>query len=590
MNVRFCIMPFVSLLIFVCVACPAATLTQADLDRGAVPKPGDEIILRDFSRLTPKDAMTTKSQRGKWWLRPYREKDGANHTMLMTVERDMQNPETCIVPTVTYPLGLDGWYEVWIATYRGPYGGGVDVRVSNDDCFVHIDPQQVAFHAKRPKPRVGAIVEMNYKPCENLSGQSLLIRQPFGTYESWHWGRCDAALAYIRLVKLSDKEVAAFKADQARTDRRVIAYDDDNFSRYWMWGGESKEKVLRIFEPFRYHDVEFISLCLGVPGMLKVPSPYNIMYYNNGRRLGDKRMATMYKDFVAKDIDFLNLAAERAHKYGIKLLPGWRMSSGNGAARDKSLAKCYLKTTNRLDFAYPQVREYFVNTVRHVLENHDVDGFILNFTRHCVHFNPDEPNKEAHMNSLSADMRKMVDEVSKKKGKKLLLGASFSESHYVSGFLKYNLKIDVGPEERLKYQGINVADWVKNSYYDIIMPEGHHIEKYIEMTRGTTTKCYPRWEYHSTMYGPPVGANIHDPTPGEDKKDRAINPHNGPRDFEAGWLKLHDKGADGLFMFNNPMGWVSLRRMGHIDEVCRRVKAGEVYGVIEGPEIEFLQP
>ena len=55
----------------------------------------------------------------------------------------------------------------------------------------------------------------------------------------------------------------------------------------------------------------------------------------------------------------------------------------------------------------------------------------------------------------------MVDEVSKKKGKKLLLCASFSESHYVSGFLKHYLKINAGPDERLKYQGINVADWVK---------------------------------------------------------------------------------------------------------------------------------
>ena len=115
-------------------------------------------------------------------------------------------------------------------------------------------------------------------------------------------------------------------------------------------------------------------------------------------------MKTMYQDFVDNDINLLNVAAERAHKYGMKLLPGWRMSSGNGAAHDKSLAKYYLKTTNRLDFAYPQVRAYYVNTVRHVLENHDVDGFILNFTRHCVHFNADEPDKEKHMNSLSTDM------------------------------------------------------------------------------------------------------------------------------------------------------------------------------------------
>jgi len=52
----------------------ARTLTQADLDRGIMPKPGDEMILRDFSRLSPQDALSKTSQRGKWWLRPYKDR------------------------------------------------------------------------------------------------------------------------------------------------------------------------------------------------------------------------------------------------------------------------------------------------------------------------------------------------------------------------------------------------------------------------------------------------------------------------------------------------------------------------------------
>lgn len=583
--------------IFYATCCPAKTLTQDDLDKGAVPKAGDEIILRDFSRLTPKDAITTKSERGKWWLRPYQEKDGKQtHNMLMTVERDMEKPEACIVPTVTYPLGLDGWYEIWVATYRGPYGGGLDVKVTEDDCFVHIDPQQVANHAKRSAKRIGAIVEMSYKPAVDLTGQDIQIRQPYGTYESFHWGFCEASLAYIRLVKLSDEQVAAFNTDQAREDRRVTAYDDDNFSRYWYWGGESKEKILRIFEPFRYHDIDIFTLCLGIPGQIKIPSPYNDLSYHVAQRLGDKRIRTMYTDFVKNNIDLLNVAAERAHKYGMKLLPGLRMSSGDGSRAQPHLKEHRIKVTkpemkaagSRLDFAKPEVREYFVNTVRDVLANHDVDGFILNYTRHCIHFHPDEPNKEKHMNTLSADMRKMVDEVGKKKGKKLLLAATFTEIWCASSFPKLYLGINVGRNERLKQQGINVQDWVDNGYYDIIMPEGFNIDKYIKMTRGTTTKCYPRWDLHSTIDGPMVG-KAHDPTPQEDKRDRPINNHNGAIDFEEGWVKLHDKGADGLYMFNNPFGWPSLRRLGHIDEVRQRVKAGTIFGVIEGPKIEFLQ-
>lgn len=568
----------------------AGELTQTDLDRGVVPAPGDSVILRDFSKLAPQDALSTTSQRGKWWLRPYQEKSGPQQIMLMTVERDMDRPKTCLVPRVTYPLSLQGWYEVWIGAYRGPYGGGVDVKLTGDDCFVHINPQQVELHAKRAKPQVGVVVEVNYKPAADLTGQSLEIQQPFGSYESFHWGFCEASLAYIRLVRLSDRQVEAFKADQANNDRRRIAVDDDNFSRYWMWGGKGAEDILRIYEPFRYQDMLFHVLCLGVSTELVVPTPYSDLRINNGARLGDKRMRTTYPDLIAKGVDMLELAAARAHQYGIKLLPSLRLSSGGAGKQHEELAKKYrIKTCNRLDFAYPEVRDHYVKLVRYIFEKYDVDGFVLDFTRHCVYFNADEPQKEKWMNAFCAQMRGMVDEVSAKKGKKLLLAATFSELDYVSGFMKHHLKVDVKPADRLAYQGIDVAAWVKNGYYDVLMPEGRNVEKYIAMTRGTTTMCLPRWEFHRTMHGEPVGSGAHDPTPAEDKKDRPMNPHNGPRDFEAGWLHLYEKGADGVYLFNLELGENTLSRMGHIDEVRARVASDAVYGMIEGPAIEFME-
>jgi len=570
-------------------ACQGRTLTEKELDAGIEPQPGDEVVLRDFSRLTPKAALSPTSERGQWWLRPYRLKDGSERTMLMTIERDMDKPATCIVPAVTYPLSLKGWYEVWVATWRGPYGGGVDVRLTSDDCFVHIDPQQVTHHKGGPKTRVGAIVELNYKPAADLTGQSLVFQQPFGTYESFHWGFCEASLAYVRLVRLSDEQVAAFKADQARTDRRVIAFDDDNFSRYWMWGGENANKILRVFEPFRYHDIAFFGLCLGTTTNLKVPTPHSDLKINRGARLGDKRMKTVYRDFAVNGVDMLKIAADRAHKYGFKLLPTLRMSSGGGGPHHKALSKYYLKTCHRLDFAYPQVRDHYVKMIRYILEHWDVDGFILDFTRHCVHFNPDEPNKYEHMNHFCAAMRKMVDAVSAKKGRKLLLAASFAESDYASGFARHCLKVNVKAADRLAIQGIDVAAWVRNSYFDILMPEGPNIEKHVAITRGTTTKCFPRWTYTRTLYSTPLGRGIHDPQASEDKTDRPINPHCGPLDYEAGWLKIQGKGADGLYLFNNPKGWATLRRMGHLDEVRTRVAVGQVHALIEGPIIEFAK-
>ena len=184
---------------------------------------------------------------------------------------------------------------------------------------------------------------------------------------------------------------------------------------------------------------------------------------------------------------------------------------------------------------------------------------------------------------------KLVDEVSAKKGRKLLLATTFAESNYVSGFQKHYFKVNVAPKDRLPVQGIDVKAWVKNGYFDIIMPEGVNIETFIKMTRGTSTKCWPRWTYTCDRHGKVLGSNVHDPTPKEDKKDRPINPHAGPLDYEAGWLELRDAGADGLYAFNNAQGWPVMRRLGHLDEVRQRVKAGKVHGLIEGPIIQFAK-
>jgi hypothetical protein len=555
----------------------AKTLTQVDLDRGAVPQPGDQVLLCDFAKLRPHDAFSKTSVRGKWWLRSYKTDGGQEGTMLMTVERDMDKPETCLVPQVAYPLSLKGWYEVWVATHRGPYGGGIDVRLTGDDCFLHIDPQQVAQHPKRPKPRVGAIVEINYKPAVDLTGQDLVIQQPFGSYESFHWGFCEASLAYVRLVKLSDEQVRAFQADQARQDRRIFAVDDDNFSRYWMWGAADKHAILRIFEPYRYHDLACFGLCMGAMASCYMPTPYTDLQLSNNGRLGDRRVNQVYKAFAKEGVDFLTLATERAHRYGFKLLPTWRMSAPyfNGP-KFKELAKYTLKgDRNRFDFACPQVHDFYVKLVRYFLEKYDVDGFILDYTRHRIHFDKDQPDKVRYMNEFSARMRKMVDEVSKLKGRKLLLVASFTEAPYSRS------------QPLLEFQGIDVAAWVKEGYYDIIMPEGPNIDKYIRMTRGTNTRCFPRWDYTADINAKGLAPNIHDPTPKEDKKDRPINPHLGPDDLEASWLILQEKGAEGIYYFNNPEGMVGTRRIGHLDEVRERVKAAGVYGIVEGPSVTF---
>ncbi len=561
----------------------AKTLRQSDLDRGEQPQAGDVVILDDFSRLTPSNAISRNSEKGKWWLRRYVDKSNSTeHVMLTTVQRDMDNPESCLVPPVTMPLKLKGSYEIWVGVYRPAYQGGVDVRLSRDDCPLVIDPWAVASHPGAPKPRVGALVEILYSPSSDLSRQSIIFGQPHGSYDSFHWGACEASVAYVRLVKLSSKQVRDYNRDFKDKTRRVIGFDDDNFSRYWQWGGETEADVARFVEGFKYNDIDFIGMNLGATTSLHITTPYTDKYISTDGRLGDTRFNKYHQLLLDKGIDKLAVSCKRAHKLGFKLIPTLRMSAiyVPGPKLD-ALSKFRTKDGMYLDYAKPEVRDYFINMIDHVVNKYDVDGFICDFSRHCVHFNADEPDKFKYMNEFTQRLRQVMDKASAKKHRKLQLIATFTSGGYAWGWVKSG-----GPTV-VDAQGLDVATWVKNKWYDIIMPEGPDYAKYIGMTRGTGVKCYIRITQQFDLDANFLTNDVHDPTPQEDKADKPINPQLGPLDYEAYWLKLKALGADGLYIFNQYDGWTGMRRLGHLEEVKQHVESNKPYGLLEGPMIEL---
>ena len=62
----------VIMLLAVNLVCSAVELTDKDLAAGKKPKVGDTVILSDFTKCFPRSALSSKSEKGKWWLRPYK--------------------------------------------------------------------------------------------------------------------------------------------------------------------------------------------------------------------------------------------------------------------------------------------------------------------------------------------------------------------------------------------------------------------------------------------------------------------------------------------------------------------------------------
>ncbi|MBN2291414.1 MAG: hypothetical protein JXM70_03250 [Pirellulales bacterium] len=537
-------------------------------------RPGDEIEITDTRLFGPADSISDTSTRGKWWRRAYRI-DGRNEeqTLLCVEENDPDDPQSCMAGQLTLPLKLDGWYEIWVRTYREkPSGGtldmrgsgGIDVRLSGEKYFLQADPLQIGTKPQKPAVKYGILVDVLYR-TNDMTGQSLVFQQPYGTYES-EKKKCNAAVAGVRLKKLSVAQVARLKKDRTRRDVRRIGYDNDGFSCFWKWAIHDESSIARLLEPLRDQSVEFFNISLGGLGGIIIPTPYTEIYQMHGHtRDGDDRVNAFYRWCFENDVNIVDVLARRAHEIDIKLFislmaercyspdktvrahPEWKIKRGRGT----------------WDYALNEVQEYQVKKISWICENHDIDGFIVDYTRYGHYFNEDDPDKFKHMNTYLRKLRKAIDEVNAKKDRKVLLCGSFGDRswhlmHWGTG--------------KLEDQGLDIETWLEEGIFDIIMPEGPTALNFVAMAKAknSRTKVWPR-----------KVRNVDFPNHKYDRKQ------DGPKALEHGAKGWFDRGAPGIFFFNHET-MTTLGRLGFTEELALRVKvADEIYGMCDGPKVKF---
>jgi hypothetical protein len=467
-------------------------------------------------------------------------------------------------------LNLKGWFQVWVRTYRHPERGGVDVRLSGEEYFLRIDPLQIDMLPEYSQPPFGALVDVLYRAAD-LTGQDLIFQQPHGTYASED-KRCNASLAGVRLVKLSDPQVAKLQSDRARDGVKRIGYDDDGFSYFWEWALHDEATIARLIEPLRDQSAAWLNISLGGLGGLIIPTPYTGMYQmsNAHDRDGDMRANAFYRWCFENNVNIVDVLARRAHQVNLKLfvsLMTERLFSEDKTTREHPQWKIKRKDGGwgQWDYAIPEVQDYQVKKIAWICEHHDIDGFIIDFTRYGHHFNKDEPKKFELMNVLVRNLRAAIDTVNAKKDRKVLLCASFGDrswhlTHWGSG--------------TLEDQGLDVKTWLLESIFDILMPEGPNASDYVGVAKShkSRTQIWPRkvgtvsFEQHVGREGPP----------------------EGPKEIERGAKLWFDRGAPGIFFFNH-VPQTTFGRLGFEEE--RQLRANldnEIYGMREGPVINFV--
>ena len=230
-----------------------------------------------------------------------------------------------------------------------------------------------------------------------------------------------------------------------------------------------------------------------------------------------KGMADNTKALLDKNINIIELLAERAHQRGFQFWPTLRMNDihEDDTGRWEVYRSNYKKEHPELllgspypvrhgygyaqddftwafDFTHEEVRERKLGLILETCEKYDVDGFELDFQRGWWYFK-DGKEKEGMplMTDFMRKVRKGISEIMKKKDRSFIL------------------MLRVPPNaERCLDVGLNVPLWIKEELADIFVlmdggyfDMGADVRGFVEMARGTKCRIGGGLERKSKGYG-----------------------------------------------------------------------------------------
>ncbi len=177
-----------------------------------------------------------------------------------------------------------------------------------------------------------------------------------------------------------------------------------------------------------------------------------------------------------------------------------------------------------LDFAHPEVRRRKLAIISEQLEKYDmIDGFDLDFMRFIVYFKWGEGRKNAPlMTQLVKDIRAKVDEISVKRGKKILLSARVPPT-----------------VEACLDKGLDIQEWIRQGLLDFVSTGVHW--------RGDPALPVDSFIKGLQPGGIPVYASIDD----GGYRPREMFSHGMIRGMASHILA---QGADGIYLFNQYYG------------------------------------
>jgi hypothetical protein len=519
------------------------------------------IILDDFSQVTPQDALADKQSANKWWRTSVRGRP------VLYADGQAQLPE------LTYPLSVQGWYDISIGLLERPYPiddaewQGIHVKLTSDPWYTHIQGGRTGLGAGMD---AGMVDEIYWKRA-NLSNEKIVIYQPFGRFF-----RPAGGIAYIKLVPVA--EPLRLQERLARTllkaPRKSVAGMADFWSYIFVHPGASEENTRSVIDNYQNAGFDTIYFQINADGLVHYPS--KVAQVCTFTASGEKRSEASAYDDLLKNHDPLKVASEHARQKGVKFIPWFRMtneqSQDNPAIEYIQKFKAFRvrgadgELTRWPSLAYPEVREYKLAIIRELVTDYAVDGIMLDYLRTMPVIGYEPPVVDEYDRRYGTQLMSDLAERGSPRWKKF-------RAEYISAFMREVKQIVRAAEKqhgrRLEivarvnardnlWKGLDVETWIKEGLIDVVVPSNYAwfdpivpVEPFLEMAKGTRCKVYPNL---NPFFAGGTDDAEHDPNKNEREAAEIIIkrvqmgcPSNA--DYARAVLDYYGKGADGVVFY-----------------------------------------
>lgn len=515
------------------------------------------IVLSDLSRCTPPAALTPDHRRYHWQVVPY-ETEGFSGNFLIA------GPET-EAPPVTLPLQVSGWHAVFLGLWSNWTPTLLRVKLTGDPAFVHVTREADGMHADN------FVVHERFWKAADLTGQDITFAQQSA-------GSADPAyVAYVKLVPLSEVEVAQIQAERSSGEHKRLICMNDGFSDFNRFRPTTAEEIWEWLEPFRDTDFKTMLWCPGAGGdVLTYPSEIGRLIGSNTLdfpRVTDRQNAESMQILAGKGIDTIATVVDYCHQIGLEIHISQRMEAFQCCPpfeefftgdfyRQHPEWRCIDidgREIARMSYAFPEVRELLLSIFRELGTKYDIDGINPIFNRGAPFLLYEEPLVEGFrqetgldarglaedderylryraqvMTDFMATLRQQMDQIGQQRGRKIEISAHV-----------------LNTETSNIFYGLDVPTWIEQGLIDNLIAypwrnEEIDVAYFGQLTQGTpvnyTPEIMPR-----TM-------------PPEEYRQRA--------------MQNYADGADGLCFWDTNgrhprlQEWSMIRRLGHKDALA----------------------